>query len=353
MDQNSHTSACLSSNSISPALHGLNSLFATIISILFIGLIATISILTQCVLIFFPELAALSYDVFRRPQGTWAISPLLLVLTPVATAVLGIFISLRLSFGFSAVLLAVFGSILIVQLMRSPIAPAISAGLLPVVLHVNSWLYPLCILLGTVLLVGSLKLWQVYAIPRLPVRQANLQEIVDDRIEWIPRRRTHLSLLFIFTFAMIALAQWTGLRLILFPPLIVIAYEMLSHPNQCPWAKKPLRMPFACALSALGGMAFMLSLGPGVMSTLLSMLWGVLILQVFALHVPPALAVSLIPQIMETPDYWYPLSVLIGTVSLSMLFLMYRRTRRLCDQQSVHTPGDRSDDHTPAINLGD
>lgn len=331
MSSNLQTNASSSSVAIAPALRGCESVFAACLSVLFMGGIAAASIFGQCALIFFPELAALSYDVFQRPQGTWAISPRLLAFTPPATAVLGVLISSRLPFGYAAVLLAVAGSILIVHLMRSPIAPAISAGLLPVVLHVDSWLYPPCILFGTVLLVGSSKLWQCYAIPRLPQLEPSSQETADEMVEWIPRRRICLPVLLFFTIAMISLAQWTGLRLILFPPLIVIAYEMLGHPNVCPWAKKPLRMPIACALAAFGGLALVLSLGPGVLSTLLGMLWGVLILRAFALHVPPALAVSLIPQIMETPDYWYPVSVLIGTASLSILFFIYKRA--LCAQK--------------------
>ncbi|MGZ0657490.1 HPP family protein [Coraliomargarita sp. W4R53] len=326
MIQHAHTANSFkSTDSISPALHGRESVVAELLSVCFMAVIAAMSVISGCELIFFPELAALSYDVFQRPKGTWAMAPWLLALTPVATAIVGVLVATFLPFGFTSVLLAIAASILIVHLMRSPIAPAISAGLLPVVLHVDSWLYPPCILLGTVLLVIVLKLWQRYAVPRLPMLTPSVQEQADERVEWLPRRRTWMPVLLVFVVAMITLAQWTGLRLILFPPLIVIAYEMFGHPSVCPWAKKPIRMPLACCLAAAGGIFLVLTFGPGVLSTMLSMVWGILILRVFKLHVPPALAISLIPQIMENPNYWYPLSVAIGTVSLVFVFMVYKK----------------------------
>jgi hypothetical protein len=290
--------------------------------------IAAISAISSCGFIFFPELAALSYDVFQRPKGTWAKVPRQLALTPVATAVIGIIVARFLPFGFTSVILSITASILIVHLMRSPIAPAISAGLLPIVLHVDSWLYPPCILFGTVLLVLTLKLWQRYAVPRLPMLIPSVQEQADERVERLPRRRSWMPILLFFVVSMITLAQWTGLRLILFPPLIVIAYEMFGHPAVCPWAKKPIRMPLACCLAATGGVFLVLMFGSGVWSTTLSMIWGILMLRAFNLHVPPALAISLIPQIMEHPDYWYPLSVIIGTLALSLTFLTWSMLRQ-------------------------
>ena len=57
-----------------------------------------------------------------------------------------------LPYGYLSVLLTVAGAIAIILALRSPVAPAISAGLLPLVLGVKSWWYPPAILLGTTLL---------------------------------------------------------------------------------------------------------------------------------------------------------------------------------------------------------
>jgi hypothetical protein len=53
--------------------------------------------------------------------------------------------------------------------------------------------------------------------------------------------------------------------------------------------------------------------------------WGVLVLRVVKIHVPPALAVGLLPMVMRAPGLAYPLSVLIGTTAITVWFLAYRR----------------------------
>ena len=40
---------------------------------------------------------------------------------------------------------------------------------------------------------------------------------------------------------------------------------------------------------------------------------------------PPALAVGLLPLIIHSPGINYPVSVSIGTVALTLAFLLYRR----------------------------
>ena len=123
-------------------------------------MIAGIATATGAFYVMFPELGALSHDVFTRPRGTWARSPLMLAITPFLTAVIGIVFTRALPYGFVSVLLTVGSSIALIMLLRSPIAPAISAGLLPLVLGVKSWWYPPGVLLGTVLLSALSILWE-------------------------------------------------------------------------------------------------------------------------------------------------------------------------------------------------
>jgi CBS-domain-containing membrane protein len=333
------------SQPVAPALHGRDALFAQGLAVIYMGLISVLASGSGFALLFFPELAALSYDVFRRPLGAWARAPLLLILTPVTTAIVGVAVAKTLPFGLLAVLLAVGISIIIVHVLRSPIAPAISAGLLPVILHEDSWLYPPCILVGVVLLVGTSFIWQRYAVPRLPRTEATKREKADEATELIPRRRAWIPVLLAFVIVIVGLVQWTGLRLILFPPLVVIAYEMFGHPSVCPWARKPIRMPIACSLAAAGGAFFVISLGPGVLSTTLGMIWGILILHLFDLHVPPALAIALIPQIMHDLNYWYPISVAIGTSTLSACFIVYKSllARHSRSQEAFDSVLDKSE----------
>jgi hypothetical protein len=82
-------------------------------------------------------LGALAHDVFTRPQGKWARNPILLAITPILTGVAGTCFTRMLPYGFVSVLLTVASAVVIVEVLKSPVAPAISAGLLPLTLGLH------------------------------------------------------------------------------------------------------------------------------------------------------------------------------------------------------------------------
>jgi hypothetical protein len=47
-----------------------------------------------------------------------------------------------------------------------------------------------------------------------------------------------------------------------------------------------------------------------------TMLCSIAILRMFAVHMPPALAVGLIPFVIVHPTFWYPISVFLGAAAL-------------------------------------
>jgi hypothetical protein len=89
-----------------------------------------------------------------NPSGKRARSPFILALTPPLTGVVGVCIVKAFPYGPLSMILAIVLCIAIVRGLRSPVAPAISAGVLPVALSVDSWLYPLAIAVGTSMLAG-------------------------------------------------------------------------------------------------------------------------------------------------------------------------------------------------------
>ncbi|MDE2090225.1 MAG: HPP family protein, partial [Gammaproteobacteria bacterium] len=116
-----------------------------------------------------------------------------------------------------------------------------------------------------------------------------------------------------------------GERFVLFPPLVVIGYEMFVHPDSCPWAAKPLHLPVACFLAAAAGLLCWHFLGTGPAAAVASMALGIIIVRAGRLQLPPALAIALLPQVMHSPDLAYPFAILLGTLLLSAWFLLYRR----------------------------
>jgi len=162
-------------------------LIGEVASLAYIGGIAEIAVLTGIAYILFPELAALAYDIFTRPEGTWAKAPIMLMLTPLLTSIIGILIEQNLGYSVVSILLAIIAALLVIKLLKSPIAPAISAGLLPIVMEEKSWWFPASILLGTSLLVLCLFIFRKVFSKHISKTKI-LENIIDDIVEQPPKQ---------------------------------------------------------------------------------------------------------------------------------------------------------------------
>jgi len=275
--------------------------------------------------IMFPELASLALDVLTRPYGKWAKEPWKLVVTPTATAVVGIAVGRHLPYGVTGILVIMSLSLGIILALRSAVAPAISAGVLPLVLDVKSWLYPPSVCLVLIVLVLVLLIWRRFP----PARRLRFLHRADFRtielLESKPRSHAWYILLYLFTAVAGALAVKTGMRFILFPPLIVLAYEMLGHPETCAWSDSSYYFPLASILAAITGVMANRWIRPEPLAVMITLAITVALLRVFRLHIPPALAIGLLPFVMDSPTLRYAVSVGIGTLSLTITFLLYRR----------------------------
>ena len=217
--------------------------------IAFIGAVAWTAHSTGIALLLFPELAALSHDVITRPRGKWANQPWRLVLTPTVTAIIGLYLTRHLSYGALNIALIVALSLICIKLMKSTIALEFRWRS-PHGLGERSWLYPCAIFLGLALLVIVLLLWRRFGVRNdHPTRsEAEHSELVD-ALEAPPHDRFWSIGLMTFVLILGAAAQITGLRFLLFPPLIVMAYELFGHPEIPGWMKHPCSFPSSvCSL---------------------------------------------------------------------------------------------------------
>jgi hypothetical protein len=295
-------------------------LTAELLAVCFMGAVAAAAHRTGVNLLLFPELAALSHDVLTRPRGKWASQPVRMILTPTLTAIAGLFITRHAHYGAIPVLLIVLASLFIIRLLRSTIAPAISAGVLPMVLDERHWMYPVAICIGLVGLVAILKIWQRYSSSIGPEPE-DVEDKIIDALEADSTDRYWFVTLLTFVLVLAVIGQFTGLRFILFPPLIVMAYEIFGHPELPGWMERPALFPLVCFLTASVGLLACKGFEGGSLGVVVTVVASILLLRVFRVHMPPALAVGVLPFVIGEPDLWYPVSVGIGTIALTLWFL--------------------------------
>jgi hypothetical protein len=300
--------------------------WAEIIAVLYIAVIAACANGFHLFFLLFPELGALAADVLVRPNGAWAREPWKLMVTPTLTAVVGIVISRLLPYGILGILITMALSIGIIFVLRSSVAPAISAGVLPLVLGVRSWLYPLSILSGLSILAAVIFLWKRSRPGKKLMLEHSGEADAIEILESRPHGKNWLLALFLFTGVVGAIAQVTGLRFILFPPLVVIAYEMFCHPHTCAWAKPPLLFPIACFLAAGVGVGFDRWLGVTPLAVAATLGVCLIIVRSFKLRMPPALSIGLLPFVMTSPTLKYAVSVGVGSTALTGAVVLFHKT---------------------------
>jgi hypothetical protein len=309
----------------SSGLSGTCLLTAMLVAGLYVAGIAKAALFTGAFFVLFPELGALAYGTLARPHGRWSNAPILLVLTPGLAAIAGTLVARHCPYGYFAVLLAVGGALVVIRLLSSPIGPAASAALFPVVFAEKSWWYSPAVFMGTTVLALICAMWKRSPMVR---RQQALRTPAAglERLPELPPVSYYYAYLGLGIFLLLAVwcVKLTGLRFLLFPPLAVLGFEAFSRPRSCAWAARPLMMPLACFLTAGGGLLFCKFGGLQPWTAAASMAWSFLVLYVLDLHIPPAMAVGLIPLIMTRPTIAFPVAVVFGTLLLTICYLVYR-----------------------------
>ena len=291
---------------------------------IFIALIAAMAKATGQAYVLFPELGALAWVIFTDPKGPWATSPRLLMLTPFLTALLGVAITRSLPYGPLALGLDVVGCLLIIRGLRSPIVPAISAGVLPLALGIHDWAYPVSILVGT----GGLALlsqWRALRLAPAPTASAPIAEgspTALDRIEssfamtpTVPLRRWAGALAVFLALGLVFVKVWDS-PLVLFPPLLVIAYDMLALPHHSPWLGRGGAMMVVGTGAAWAGYGLVAAFGVVPWAACLAVLITLGLLRLARLTCPPCLGLALLPFVITHPNGAYPWQALTGMACL-------------------------------------
>jgi uncharacterized membrane protein YfbV (UPF0208 family) len=273
----------------------------------------------------FPEAAALAFGAWAMERRPWRSTKFALWMFPTLAAFTGV-LMLRLlpDSPLLAVALTFIAVALQLKLSGSAVLPAISAGVLPIVTHTQSWCYPIAVCLLTaaisfgchVLDCRGLGNCHVDILPAADRKPRTGPELAKECLHW--------AKLLLGVSAVAALALRTGWSFVMAPPLIV-AFVELAAPDSA------LRRIQARLFVLLGLAAFLGAYSehflvqvfewPAWTASGLSLLCVFLLSQAMRISCPPAVAIAVLPSIIPKANLMaYPWQVLLG----SALFMSLR-----------------------------
>ncbi len=275
--------------------------------------------------IVFPEVAALAVGFWLIPKRVWWVTRMQALAIMVIASLLGTLLALysplpalaNIAVGFSLVYL-------LLALARSTFYPAVSACLLPLVLGVGGWVYPIAVACLVGLILSMQWLFERLRLrPRIPLHNP---------VPPLGKRLLPGCLMLAAVVGISALPLYFGQRYFVLPPLIV-AFAELANPNSG-LRKAPLRILIIIALCALVGstgqyLQHLWAIPAGGMTILIL----ASVLGIFTLgnrRFAPAAALAIVPQIFAEPVSipLYTAEVACGAVVfIAMAFVLFPKTK--------------------------
>lgn len=278
----------------------------------------TIAQVTHQVNLIFPECTALALGAWGFRHAAWLKRPWHIVMLPPIAAFWGVLL-IHLGgpqYVQEAVTLGIITAALVI--LRSALTPTLSAGLLPIVLHIQSWEF-----VASVLAISLITGLSVYGRRRSQPDAALAHSLS-------PSFRV-VGIFVIAAMAWIAVAQWGGHSVLVIPPLLVFFYDLLRKPD----ATK------TSVLSQVAVLVMAAALGTGLVfiwPTQIIVVAGVtlamtvVVMRLTRVWVGPALAMGLLPIILP-PDVrpWFPMEILVVGILLMGIVLGASTRRDLGD----------------------
>lgn len=260
--------------------------------------------------ILFPEILALLTGMWVMPGMPWRVDrrqiPVLMTICAVWGVVLSRWSPLPTAM---TVGVAFLGAALLLMAVRSTLLPVLSACILPVLLNEQSWIYPVAVLVMTLLLVLGQMLLE-----RLGLRKPQTAE----RWSWNGREEIFRWPIAISTImALVAVGVTMGVPCVAAPPLAVLLSELSF--KESPAAPHGLRIwivTVCCAIIGAGA-RWLLCIRLGLPLTVAALAASAAAMVIFHLlrrPFPPSAALAFLPLLLpESLIPTYPLQVLIGT----------------------------------------
>lgn len=273
--------------------------------------------------VIFPEMAALAIGMWIAPKRVWNVTRLQLVLLMGAGAVAGVCIvrwspwplaaNLALAFAFAAGCLS---------MSRTTLVPLVSACMLPVLLHTESWVYPAAVTAMSLIVVAG---------QRAMERGGLRPETHYDRPEWNWRRDgVRWMWLLLAVLAVAALPLSVGYRYCILPPLVVTFVEFAN--SKSGFRNRPVQVWLMLVAGASAGTllewACHVRLGwPESVVALAVCACLFVMFERVGRYFAPVGAVALIPMIVPPQDLFrLPVQIACGAaVFIAVALLLFQR----------------------------
>lgn len=268
-----------------------------------------VSDLTHQTEIIFPEIAALVIGGWIAAEQPWEVDRIKQILIMALSAFSGIgivrFLPLPL---FAQIMIAFVWAVILLIMFRCTFLPVISACVLPVLLRVESLVYPLSVIVMIILI----------AVVQLILERCGVRK---KRIHcpccYVPRETfRHYALLLAALAVTAAFALLTGATFMIAPPLLVAMAE-ISEPGSParPKAIKIFGVVTACAfIGAWGRLILSVSLAlPTALCAAVVMLLALILVDRTRIYFPPAGAIAILPFIIPAASLLvYPFQIAAG-----------------------------------------
>lgn len=286
---------------------------------IFSAVAAVLMVITSCVFgdkeIIFPEIVALLIGLWVSEKQPWIVGKTTIVISMSLSSIIGILITnyIQIHLLLQLLIAFVFAGITTI-ISRSTFYPMISACLLPILLGTTSIVYPISVIIMTLIIVLVRNFFEKTGyVERVKNTKCNFY-IRDELFKWIKLLLGFLSVA--------SVCSVTGNKYFIVPPIIVI-FVTLSN-VESPLRKNPKKLIILSATAACVGVAArMLFLSfpyALIFSAAVSITAILLILNLNKTFLPPLGAIAFLPLILPLDNLWfYPIQATIGTATFTLI----------------------------------
>lgn len=302
----------------------MKKIIAPLSVVLLVTLMYAVADISSVKEIIFPEIAALSIGTWYIKNSAWTENIINIWLSPTLAALTGVVMGHFLRYPQAILIISAFIVVgFQLYILRSNVLPSISAAILPIVLNVQTLYYPLSVCIFTGIIAAgswSVNYFRLNSNSSSPI-VSDLNE--DKQRDWELTGITYWLRLLVGVVCVTIIAFQTKWIYIISPPLIVSFIEYANESNH-PHGQ-PVRLFLLIFSAAASGMLLVSVTNivvhfPLWASAVVIVVWMFYLFRLFRFAFPPAVAVALLPTIINTKMLlFFPLQVGVGITLFMVL----------------------------------